>query len=333
MRKANKLPLSQPLYSTYHYQGTDGAVLTGNPDIKNRYYNELMMLRCNRRFLWGYTSPEVTVIGTSWWDNPHLDKKVISSQYLGGYINYAIPAFIDDGYYVAFENVDDYYVEGKTWYKENHFKHDGLIFGYDFEKNTYDVFAYDSKWIYQPFETTRKAFDAGRRSMLKDGIYTNIIGVKPTDIKVEFNFPLMLENLSKYLDSSFEKYPPSERRENAYGIIVHEYIAMYLQKLIEGSIPYARMDRRIFRLIWEHKCVMLKRIELAEEFLKIENELSRRYKNIVAEAENMRLLYASYHMKRRDPLLNIIIKKLKWIMTEEKELLETLVDLMEVKLK
>ena len=333
MKKSNKLQLFKPLYSTYHHQGADGAVLVSNPSIVNRYYNELMMLRCNKKFLGEYTSPSLTVVGTSWWDNPYLDKKAISSQYLGGYINYAIPAFIDDGYYVVFENVDDYYVNGKTWYKEIHFKHDGLIFGYDFNKKTYDMFAYNDKWIYQPFQTSRKCFEAGRKGMLRQGIYTKIIGIKPIETKVELNYLLILENLSRYLDSSFDKYPATNEDKNAYGIIVHEFIVMYLEKLLNGSIPYERMDRKVFRLIWEHKNVMLQRIMLIEDYLLLKRDHSYRYRKIVDEADSIRMLYASYHMKKRDSLLPIMKKKLLWIAAEEKDILESLVEIMEVKLK
>ena len=44
-----------------------------------------------------------------------------------------------------------------------------------------------------------------------------------------------------------------------------EGLPKYIDKLYDGSIPYDRMDRRVFRLIWEHKKIMLERIEAMEK--------------------------------------------------------------------
>ena len=49
------------------------------------------------------------------------------------------------------------------------------------------------------------------------------------------------------------------------GIVVYDYISIYLDKLADGSIPHERRDRRIFRLIWEHKKCMCGRIRDIEE--------------------------------------------------------------------
>ena len=53
---------------------------------------------------------------------------------------------------------------------------------------------------------------------------------------------------------------------------------------------------------------------------------SEQYKRVVADADTMRMLYASHHMKRRDSVLPIIKKKLLNLADKEKELLTLLVD-------
>lgn len=138
MRKSKKveLPLVEPLYSTYHYQGACTAILASNPTVRNWSLNQIMSLSCNRKFLKGFTSPEITVDKSSWGWCPHLIKINVSSQFEKRNINSVIRELIDNGFYIVFENVDDYYVEGKTWYKERHFNHDGLICGYDQNNKT-----------------------------------------------------------------------------------------------------------------------------------------------------------------------------------------------------
>jgi len=94
--------------------------------------------------------------------------------------------------------------------------------------------------------------------------------------------------------------------------------------LYNGSVPYEKLDRRIFRLIWEHKKVMLTRILLIEQELKLDGSIGKEYETVVREADTCRMLYASHHMKRRDSVLPIIKKKLLTLKSLEQDLLEKL---------
>ena len=134
-------------------------------------------------------------------------------------------------------------------------------------------------------------------------------------------------NLLKYLDSDIKKYP-FDGDGIVYGIVVHTYISEYIQKLFRGEISYKFADWRILRLIWEHKKVMFERICLIEKKLGLDNTLSEHYKAIVKEADNIRMVYASYCMKRRDSVLPIISKKLLAIEKREREILTQLLRLM-----
>ena len=94
--------------------------------------------------------------------------------------------------------------------------------------------------------------------------------------------------------------------------------------LYDGSIPYEKLDRRIFRLIWEHKKVMLERIERIENALSVEPSISQAYREVIREADTCRMLYAAHHIKRRDSSLPIIQKKLLALKAREQTLLEEL---------
>lgn len=134
----------------------------------------------------------------------------------------------------------------------------------------------------------------------------------------------MCEKICEYLNSNLEKYP-FDGEGDVFGIVVHEYIAKYLDFLYMGNIPYEKIDRRVFRLIWEHKKAMLERLVVLEEKLGIGNEYSKKYKPLVAEADAMRMLYASHCIKQRDSVLPIIRKKLLLIMELEKDILTDVV--------
>ena len=313
--KKVELPLIEPMYSTYHHHGTSTAILKNNLSVKNWVYNQAISLGCGRAFLEGFTTPLADILISSHNDNPFISKTPFPMKYLGDHTNSTIRSLIDDGFYVYFSDVDDYYMQGKSWYKERHAPHSGLVCGYDQEKRTFSIYAYDKDWRYRVFEMPQAAMDRGRIGALKRDKYPMIYALKVKGDKCEIHIPTICMRLREYLNSSFQKYSPdihkypSASTPRAYGIVVHDYMALYLDRLLDGSIPYDHMDRRIFRLIWDHKSVMLERIKAVEEKLKLGCRISQKYEPLVKQADQMRMMYAIYNRRKRDSLL-VEIKKL-----------------------
>ena len=326
MGKRVELPLVEPFYSTYHPQGTAGAIIGANPTVRNWFLNEAVNLRCTNWFLRGYTTPDINIVGSSWTEIPHIEDRWISMRFHKGYINAVIREFLDNGYYVYYNGVDDFYVEGKGWYKERHFSHDGTICGYDQENKTYCLYAYDTNWQFNKFWTSQRSFNLGREKSWHTGFFEQYIyGLKVKDDIVAFEPNTALQRIEEYLDVPYE-INPTEGDKTVYGIVVQDYIVLYLQRLYDGSIPYERMDRRVFRLIWEHKRGMLERIERIEQALELEPEFSRHYAPLVKQADAMRTLYAIHHRKRRDSVLPAIQKQLAVLSKEEMTILGELLE-------
>lgn len=318
------LPTVEPIYSTYNFQTSGTAILANNPSIRNWYLNHVMILTCKRGFLSGRTTPDLELKNSNWTQNPHLDKIWYDMRFLKGYINVAIKNFLDQGYYVYYMGIDDYYVEGKSWYQEKHFDHDGLICGYNRKDKTYCIYSYDQNWINQKFWTSQKGFERGRKSIFERGNYGVICGLKPKKDQIDFHPHTALNTIAEYLDSSMEKYP-EDGEGVVNGIVVQEYLAKYIDKLYDGSIPYERKDRRIFRLIWEHKKVMHERIQCIEKAMEMDSSISQKYASLVEAADSMRMLYASHQLKRRDSLLPIIRNKLLRLRENEEKILKELI--------
>ena len=329
MKKCMELPLIEPVYRTFNFDSAGSAIAKDNPSIRNWYLNEIMITTCSRDFIMtGYTSPKLWIVDSVYTQNPHITRKRYEIKYLGSGVHAVIRNFIDDGFYVFFWGMDDYYFKGKSWYHEKHAPHDGMIIGYDTENDTYTVYAYDKRWILQKFKTPKRALSKAIKSGLAQNHNAYLDAIKVKTEPVSLCPETICKKLKSYLDSSLEKYPP-DRGGTVYGIAVHEYLVMYLEKLFSEEIPYERMDRRICRFLWEHKKVMLERIVEVEKALSLGNEISSKYKFIVKEAENMRMMYASFNHRRRNSLLMDIKDKLLYIHENEKILLTRFVEMME----
>ncbi len=320
MNKQRLLPLLEPIYSTYHVQSIGYAVAASNPSIRNWYLNEVLSLTCRQRFLNGYTTPDVRIDKSPWLENPYLEKRWIEMRILGRAINEVIKNMLDMGYYVYFGDVDDFYIQGKSWYHKRHFTHDGLICGYNREDKTYCIYAYDSNWMCRSFFTPQAGLDRGRKAMEKQGIYGHMCGIKPYEDTILFSAEQALKNINEYISSDLSMYPMTGENM-AYGIVVHIYMAKYVDMLYDGLIPYERMDWRIFRVLWEQKKFMQERIQRIEKAFDLSDDISSRYGHLVSEADSMRMLYAAHHMRRRDSVLPGISKKLLLVHDKEKELL------------
>ena len=136
----------------------------------------------------------------------------------------------------------------------------------------------------------------GLQALCKKSTYGGIHAVRAKDEVQELDLKTIYTALKEYLSSDIEKYPLTDSGI-ANGIVVYDYISMYLDKLADGSIPHERRDRRIFRLIWEHKKCMLGRIRAVEEKCKWDSSLGTAYDEVVALADKMRFIYSKFVIK------------------------------------
>lgn len=314
------LPYAEPMYSTYHELASAGIPVKQNKTSDNWYYNNTVDWNCNRTFLSGLTTPEINLNSGNMWYMPFLEKSGISTQFARRCVLDIIKTMLDDGFYVSFGGVDDYFVKGKSWYQERHYNHDGLIIGYDDEKETFSIAAYDQRWIFTVFETPQNCFAEGMKAMCDQGIYSAIHALKVTDDIQVLDLSNIYNQLKTYLASNLSTYP-LDSPGFVHGVMVYDYLCMYLDKLADGSIPYERKDRRIFRLVWEHKKCMLERIRAVEQECGWENRLSASYEEVVKLSDQARFIYSKFVLKYSSTNLERIQVLLMQIKKLESELL------------
>lgn len=320
MAKKVQLHTQLSTFSTYHAQGEAGIMIMQNPTIYNWILNNTITLDCNKRFLNGFTSPEIVVPKSSSYQIPCIESIWMPCKFFEGHVHGIIRNALDRGYYVGFSHVDDYYIPGKSWYKEKHRPHDGLICGYDQEKKTYSIFAYDKNWVYSVFEVPQRSFQKGIESSAKIGYTSSIRALKAKGEQIALDPKMIASNLKIYLSSTLENDPP-DKGDRATGTVVHNYIHMYLDLLYKGSVKHEHADQRILRLIWEHKKCMYDRIYAVENHYNTEHSLSSEYKQVVTMIDKARLLYAMYIKNNKAQLLVSIKDLLKSVQESETKIL------------
>lgn len=328
--KRNKqLPYKEPPFCTYQYHGSPGVAAMQNPTAYQWYLNHAIVLSCGRRFLTGYTSPDVSIYGTCLEEMPFLERIDVKRSFIDGSELAIIRNMIDEGYYVCFNMVDVYHIEGMLWSGEKHNFHDGLICGYDDRDNTLTIAAYDSRWRYTCFRTSQDGFLKALKFGKEMGGYNDLVGIRTSDKKIILDFPAMIKHLEDYLtpDPYSDSY---EGNITIFGIVVHDYLRLYLTFLMDKEIPYERMDRRIMRILWEQKRCMADRITFVEKYFELDSSMSEEYAPVVKSAELCRMLYESYRQKERNSLLVTIQEELKKMKKVEEALLPRLISAIQI---
>ena len=323
------LPTCMPMFTTYNYKGAAGIAATPNKSFENWLYNNSVTLSCNRKFLEGYTTPEVDVPHADVVETDKFEQLLCNVRFIRENIHDKIKEMIRESYYIYFTDFDDYYIKGKSNYRKRHMLHDGLICGYDDKEETYKIAAYNEEWVFNIFDTPQKGIEDAMCSQV-DGkeIYGQLNALKVDDKEIKLDIRRIKDWLTPYLASNLRNTPVCPG-DNAVGIVVHDFIGMYLDKILDGTIPYERIDRRVFRMLWEHKECMMKRIRKVEDKYGLNHDLSDKYKVIVSESNKMRVMYTKYYIKRNDQLLEIIKDKLRFIKRKEKTLLNNFMEIID----
>ena len=316
-----------PLFSTYHHQMIPGVALKANLTGENWYFNECMMLQCGRRFLKGFTTPEVSVCRTEMQYIEPVEQLAYDLRFLKEDLHKLIKRMLQAGYYVAFENFDDYYIFGKSFFAQKHWNHNGLICGFDDALESYYVMAYDTNWVCRTFQTPQRCLERAMQFSKDAEGSSRLVAVKAKDRELPLQPERVKNGLKEYLSGTLKLYSPEDTQGLAFGTCVNWYVCQYLDKLRLGDIPYERLDKRVFRMLWEYRRCMQQRLEKVDALL--QTSFGKEYEPLEKESNLMRMLYAKYSLKRDDSLLLSLKERLERLQQEEQKILERVIEALE----
>ena len=333
MPDAVSLAFCVPWFAGSPGHAAPGLAMSGHPTAYNGYLNQTTTLGCQKVFLKGVTSPGMFIPRSEIHHFDCLERYRVDARFGYPYYRELIKQMLDDGFYIFFCGVDDFYLPGKSWYGIRHMSHDGVICGYDESDSTYSIAAYDMNWVFRLIRIPREAFMKGLYACLENKDLGCIIPYKMKENSVvQLDEAQILKYLKEYVNSTVDKFP-LDSPEPVEGIAVQDFLAMYIDKLKDGSIPSARMDWRALRPVWEHKRCMLDRIRAIEQKCGWSTQLSEEYQPLVEASNRARMMYAMYHKNQNPTLLDKIKNNLLSGREREYELLSELVEKMESEIK
>lgn len=332
MIKNVQLPFFIPEFATYHNTAIVDLAFFNKSHAENQLHNQRTELTCERDFLFGFSSPKITVPDANLFTFPNMDRHCVSMIYAYPFYREIIREMIDTGSYIYLSCIDDYYLPGKSWYMEKHRIHDGIICGYDDTDNTFTLAAYDNNWIFREIRIPQESYKASIDAALEAGNNVRITAVVIRDNVIELDLQGLLNKLKGYIESDIQKYS-LEEKGTVRGMAVYDCLDLYFDKLLDASISHEKMDWRIMRILWEYRVGMYKRICAIEDNLKLENERSESYEKIVKETDKLRMLYAFYHQKPKESTLRVIKNGMNRLKEVEKQELALLISKMEEAIK
>ena len=240
---------------------------------------------------------------------------------------------INLGYYVM-TYTDEFYIPERISYERKiHFKHEILIYGYDSDKSMLNVIGYNQNLKYTP---TCVSFSQFETSFLHSIDKTHsFILFKIKDSKsygpsYEFDVENVKNLLSDYLfskNTSANYRSLGKPNDCVSGISVYGELMKHYESILQND-NNVTCDIKHFHLLYEHKKVMVSRLEylMENKYIDTRNDLITVFRNLQNESLNKRNVIMKYNTTKNKVQLNTVIDSLHNMYEIEKKAIEDLLD-------
>lgn len=257
----------------------------------------------NKYIQWNFEGNNLKIINANPWETvPFIQKNVLELKFVED-IDKTIKGFLSNNYYVMLTGIDDFYLENSAHYKRMHYSHDIFIYGFDDDKAIYYAAGYTSNNKFEFYTFGQKNILKAINSQYITPYYSAVaaLQLKP---KTESDYNVDWNAIIRGFDEYLHPIKDINQNELIFGIDAYEHILNYLESSkIKSNTP---LDLRMFRIIYEHKICMLKRIEVLHAEFNIFNHEVVVCKNILNLAENTFMLSIKYNNFTQDE--KIILK-------------------------
>lgn len=218
---------------------------------------------------------------------------------------------------------NEYYIPNRNAYKTFRFDHENLVYGFDTEKQQFNIASYKSDGYYGgSLISFDEYFDSLKYNEFTD--FTFNIFSRASDYKPQFDIEKCRSYLSDYLSGSNRKYDLS-RNEHYFGIDAVKNLYFYIEH-IKGAGK--DLDVRYFYFLWEHKKLMHARIKYMSEngYIKGNLNLHDKYSKAINDSDIIKNLAIKYNLMHNDNILLRIQNLLYCVIQKDEEILGRLLE-------
>lgn len=242
-----------------------------------------------------------------------------------------IIANIDLNYYVEV-GIDEYYWSNKSSYMRRHFHHDNLIYGYNKKEKIFYYLGYNKEMLFGKYSVSFtefiSSFTENSESTIK--FIRNFIPELLSETtryvyhdNLEFDVDIFRVYLGDYLNSQNSFLSHKGAENSVFGLAIYDELILKFSDDMKIS-----KDLRLYRILWEHKKVMKRRIEylISKGYLdaKKYEEFSKQSMFICNECLLLKNLSIKYAITNNSKCYLSMITKIKEIQALEERFMNEL---------
>ena len=336
------LPVKYPMVTTYTQHAHLLSILSNYEYTYPWIFSNYIQLYINKDFRhdWGdfyFPFPyELRPSDTcKWLLTKKIDRDVADSKW-GNIINFIIDSINSNNYVHTMLNSSC--IPLAPNYNKEHFIHDVLVYGYDLKEEMLyfsDFIGVTHKYSFEKisFIDYTKAFNtyglATNQDYLNKLIYLyklNSAHDYTFNYDYEFNIKNISNSIKAYLNSSVPEYWDiynNENRDNiVFGIEIYDTLKNYIAwKSVSNE---SDIDIRPFYLVYDHKKIMLLRLEYLHRLGYYKDCSSENIAGITeleAQAKVVVNMLIKYNLSKNRTILNMVIDMINSIERDEKNIL------------
>lgn len=261
------LPMVMPPVETYQNTSFVMAMICASDNMKDAFYNYYNNIVCTdtsymKKIELGFTDALWNTLvddGLAEMDLFHLSN-IAKDNFIA-----FLKERIDQDNYLLLYKIDEYYLSYSKRYQVKHYIHDTYIYGY--EEDKFCVMA-QKKGKLQMLKIDAQEIADAMYSQIDENPSVHFCSFRFRNVNATINMEKIKRDIKEYLLGSRKTDDNQVYGTAVYHIIRECSLARAEGRKEEGDL----FDLRIFRMIWEHKKVMILHLEKLNEIY--QNQLS-----------------------------------------------------------
>lgn len=297
-----KLDIHQPYIDSFNIYGSLFSILNDNEETNNWICNNFIQLRFFQEvvFFEGYRSIFYNCTNTT---TNRISRNILKRKWNNNIIEF-LEDMIDENYYILMYD-DVFYI--KRYKSEFHHNHELFVYGYDTERRV--LFCADNviDGKYSTFEAPFDEVELAYWNVEDSSYYTDLNCITTQfgyDVPDKMDLKQIYVLLKDYINSDCTVNFSEHISANIYGFQIHK---MILDKYINKEKD-ADLDIRPVRVFYDHKKLMIFRLEKLSKFLNtnVFDQFINCYKEVEEQYDIISCLVIRYNLIHQESLLSNI---------------------------